>query len=310
MRTKSIFLLALFVCLHISHVCGRPDARAAETSPARLDVFRADYVKSMSDGNPEIVAAYYADEVRLMPEYQKTVIGKSHALSYHKAFAARFGVRKYGRTKVEILDLGARVVELGLFTMEVTIRSSGRVHELKGKYQNIWGKSGRGELSLITEAWNYSHHTPLAEQLRFEEVPAVHVALRAHVPVTNGISFELAALNKLMEVTIAQHDHKVWAQFYADDGMFIYSHHPLYRGRKALDDFLAKHVGELPIFEKLDVRNDRIDELANHVIEYASHIAVVRAGDFSGVSTGKDIRIWRREPGGALKIFRAMAMYD
>lgn len=66
----------------------------------------------------------------------------------------------------------------------------------------------------------------------------------------------------------------------------------------------------MPIFEKLDIRNDRIDDLGKYVIEYASHIAVIRNGDYSGVGTGKDIRIWRREAGGSLKIFRHMAMYD
>jgi hypothetical protein len=66
----------------------------------------------------------------------------------------------------------------------------------------------------------------------------------------------------------------------------------------------------MPIFEKLDVRNDRIDDLGNYVIEYASHIAIIRSGDFSGVSTGKDLAIWRREPNGALKIFRHITMYD
>ncbi len=37
---------------------------------------------------------------------------------------------------------------------------------------------------------------------------------------------------------------------------------------------------------------------------------MVRDGDWSGVFTGKDIRIWRREPDGTLRIFRNIAMYD
>jgi hypothetical protein len=46
------------------------------------------------------------------------------------------------------------------------------------------------------------------------------------------------------------------------------------------------------------------------VIEYASHIAIIRDGEYSGVGTGKNIVIWRREKGGSLKIFRGIAMYD
>ena len=64
------------------------------------------------------------------------------------------------------------------------------------------------------------------------------------------------------------------------------------------------------MFEKLDIRNDRVDDLNDFVIEYASHIAIVRNGDWSGVFTGKDLAIWRRTKNGSLKIFRHIAMYD
>jgi len=77
-----------------------------------------------------------------------------------------------------------------------------------------------------------------------------------------------------------------------------------------IDAFLKEPVNQLPVFEQRASRNDQIDELGPFVIEYTSHIALVKNGDWSGVSTGKDIRIWRREPGGSLKIFRQMAMYD
>ncbi|MEJ0057865.1 MAG: hypothetical protein WDN75_20785 [Bacteroidota bacterium] len=113
-----------------------------------------------------------------------------------------------------------------------------------------------------------------------------------------------------MEIVIPQGDAKMWSQFYADDASWLYTGNSIVQGRKSLDDFFEKHVKELPIFEKLDVRNDRIDDLGNYVVEYASHIAIIRNGDFSGVFTGKDLVVWRREPKGPLKIFRHIAMYD
>ncbi len=70
------------------------------------------------------------------------------------------------------------------------------------------------------------------------------------------------------------------------------------------------HVKELPVFEELDIRNDRIDNLGTFVIEYASHIASWKNGDSSGVGLGKNIRIWRREADHSLKLFRAIGMYD
>jgi ketosteroid isomerase-like protein len=309
-QTKFIILFVAINCLPATYVFAQPKGNADEKSIAYLKKFRSDYTKSMLNKKSETIVSYYADGIRLMPEFQKTVMGKSNALSYHKAFSARFDIQEFSRDEIEILDLGSRVVELGMFTMKMKLKSTGKEYELKGKYQNIWEKSENGKLSLITEAWNYNHQVGIVEQLKFEGVPVVDVALQAHVPINSPISFELAALNRLMEITIMQHDSKIWSQFYTDDGMFIYSGNPIYEGRKSLDEFLEKHVNEMAVFEKLDVRNDRVDALGEYVIEYASHIAIVRSGEYSGINTGKDIRIWRREKGGSLKIFRTMAMYD
>lgn len=150
----------------------------------------------------------------------------------------------------------------------------------------------------------------MADQLFFPDVPTVNVAMRSHLPIKDNITFELATLNIFQEKVISEHDAKVWSQFYADDYILFRIGHPLYRGRKQIDSFLEAHVKELPVFEKLAIRNDRIDNLGEYVIEWASHIAVVRNGDWSGVGTGKDIRIWRREKDGALKIIRGIGTYD
>lgn len=307
---KYIFLIATCISINLSSALAQTRMTANEKVTAHLKKFSADYIKSRQDKNPEMLKDYYADNIRLMPEFQKTVMGKSNALSYYQAFADRFTIQACAREKIEILDMGKKVIELGLFTMSVKLKSTGKEYILKGKYQDFWEIGEDGKILLITEAWNYSHDVEIADQLRFQEVPAVNISLEAHVPVNSNISFELAALNKLLETTISEHDAKLWGRFYSDDIKYIYSAHPIVEGRKAMDEFLEKHVSGLPVFEKLDIRTDRIDTLSNYVIEYASHIAIIRNGEFSGVFTGKDIRIWRRERDGSLKTFREMAMYD
>jgi ketosteroid isomerase-like protein len=306
---SKVFYLLLF------NICGTVViAQTRETEKRALNYlqqFRSDYVKSMLTSKYEGIQPYYADNVRLMPEFQKTVVGKNNALLYYQAFSKKFDIKSYDRKEVEVLDLGKRVVELGTFDMNIIAKETGKEYNVKGKYQNFWITEPNQEPILVTEAWNYNHSLEIENDLRFLEVPCVDVALQAHVPVTNNLSFELAALNRLMETAIIQSDAKLWAQFYSDDGMFIYSRHPIYEGRKALDAFLEKHIKEdMPIFEKLDIRNDEIVDLGDYVIEYASHIANWRNGEYSGVNTGKDIRIWRRGANCSLKIFRSMAMYD
>ncbi|MFM9839924.1 MAG: hypothetical protein ACKVOQ_16780 [Cyclobacteriaceae bacterium] len=307
--TKLICALILFIAPSISKTHAQLTLKVDDKTAAYLGKFRADYAKSIL-GKTELIENYLSESIRLMPEFQKTVLGKANALDYYKAFSSRFIVTDYRRNKIEILDLGTRVIETGIFTEKIKLNDGGKEHNIEGKYLSIWERFGNANLTLITEAWNYNHQLDIEPLLKFKEIEGVDIALQAHLSIDSPVRFELAALNKLMEATVSQHDSKIWKQFYTDDGMFLYSRNPIYQGRKSIDMFLEEHIKDLPIFEKLDIRNDRIDELDNYVIEYASHIAIIRNGEFSGVFTGKDLAIWRRGSQGSLKIFRHIAMYD
>jgi len=309
---KPIFYLYLstILCLGANTLLAQSPIQTDKETTEFLKQFRSDYNKHMLNNKQELITVYYADEIRLMPVNQKTIKSKGNALLYHKAFSARFDIKEYQREAIETLDLGPRVVETGIFTMKLNLRSTGKEYMINGKYQDIWKKSGTNKLSLITEAWNHNYRTEIDEHFRFVEVPAVQTAFQAHVPVTSNISFELAALNKLLEVCIIQGDHKVWSQFYTDDVILISNFNAIQQGRKAVEKYLEEEVNKQPVFEKLDIRNDEIDHLGPYVIEYASHVANWRFGESSGVNTGKNIRIWRREQDGSLKMFRQIGSYD
>jgi ketosteroid isomerase-like protein len=307
--TKLICHLFLFITLSISNAHAQPTIKVSDKTATYLSKFRVDYAKSIL-GKIELLENYLSENIRLMPEFQKTILGKANALAYYKAFSSRFIVTDYRRNEMEILDLGTRVIEIGNFIEKIKLKNGDKEFNIEGKYLSLWERLENGNLTLITEAWNYNHQLDIEPLLKFEEIKGVDIALQSHLPIDSPVRFELAALNELMEATVSQHDSKLWKQFYTDDGMFLYSRNPIYQGRKSIDKFLEEHTKDLPIFEKLDIRNDRIDELSNFVIEYASHIAVIRNGEFSGVFTGKDLAIWRRGSQGSLKIFRHIAMYD
>jgi ketosteroid isomerase-like protein len=287
--------------------------RSTQADPqtlAFLQQFREDYASARQTGQPEKLSAYFADSVRLMPEFQQTIWTKANATQYYRAFGQRFKVLQFKSDVLEVMDLGRMVVEFGTFTEILQQSANGKTDTVQGKYANIWQRGPQPKPRLIAQAWNYSHPVQLADQLVFREVPAVNMAFRAHVYVNDPLSFELAAYNALQERVVAEHDPVRWNQFYTDDFLFFYSNHPAYKGRAAITAFLDDHVKHLPVFEKLDIRTDRIDDLDGFVIEYASHTAIVRHGNWSGVATGKNIYIWRRERNGILKICRGVAMYD
>jgi ketosteroid isomerase-like protein len=309
MKQNGFVYMLFLISFNTISVFAQSNTKANEKTIAWLKRFRTTLIESNSDKKLHGFEAYYANDIRLMPEFQKTIIGKENVSIYEKAFANRFDLTDYTRTENEIIDLGTRVIEIGFFTEKLTLKETKQSQTVKGKYIDVWIREN-DELMLITQAWNYDHSLTWEDQLKFDDVPVTDVALRSHLPINNPVSFELAALNGLIEKVVSDRDDKIWLQFYAADGSFLYSHTPAVNGKSALSAFLNRHVKELPIFEKLDVHNDRIDDLGDYVIEYASHIAIIRNGDFSGVFTGKDLTIWRREPNGSLKIFRQIAMYD
>lgn len=307
-------LTFLFVLISITTACvsAQSNTKAGDKTIAYLKKFRSDYSKSILDGKPEMIQAYYSDNIRLMPAFQKTVLGKNNTILYYNAFSSRFSIQDFTKNNMEILDLGTQVLETGTFNFRLTVKSTGKEQVLAGKYMNLWEETKNGELLLITEAWNYDqYYGDFHGLLGFEEVPSVHIALRPNVPINNSISFELAALNRLLDATVTQHDAKTWSQYHAEDAMLMPSFHPPLKGKKAIDGYIETHVKELPVFQELDIRNDRIDNLGNYVIEYASHVASWKNADGSGVSLGKNIRIWRREADHSLKLFRSIgSMYD
>jgi ketosteroid isomerase-like protein len=304
-----VCMLFVFSCVNTIVIFAQSNTKADEKTITWLKGFRTTLIESKSNRKLQSIHAYYANDIRLMPEFQKTIIGKENVSIYEKAFTNRFDLTDYTRTENEIIDFGTRVIEIGSFTEKLMFKETKQSQAVKGKYIDIWVREN-DELTLITQAWNYDHALTWEDQLKFDDVPVTDVALQSHLPINNPVSFELAALNGLTEKVVSERDDKIWLQFFAADGSFLYSRTPIVNGKGELSLFLNRHVKELPIFENLDVRNDRIDDLGDYVIEYASHIAIIRNGDFSGVFTGKHLTLWRREPNGSLKIFRQIAMYD
>jgi ketosteroid isomerase-like protein len=286
------------------------DAPIPAEQRAWLETHRAQFTQAMLGEKVDELAGYYSEKARLMPPYHASVFGRANARTYHAAFFERFDVRNYQRVPVGTFDLGSRLIEVGRYTLGVAVSGGdGRLHGLSGGYMDIWEQKG-GKYALMTHVWNTDSYPAIANELRLSNVPGTRTALEAHVPIKDNLSFELAALNQLHEVAITQADGKVWAMFFADDAVLLANHHGVVQGRAAIDQYLARHVRDLSVFEKLDIRNDAIDPAGRYVIEYASHVANWRNGDSSGVNTGKNIRLWRREPDGFLKVICGIGSYD
>ncbi len=132
----------------------------------------------------------------------------------------------------------------------------------------------------------------------------------ARAPLDNDLNVELAGNGLLMQLALVEHDAALWSREYADDVALLPNNAPTALGHAAIAAFIEAHCRELPIFQGLDIRNYRIEELGGYIYEFASHTANWRNGASSGVSTGKNLRIWRRDPDHALKMILQISAYD
>jgi ketosteroid isomerase-like protein len=310
MRILMKFFPSMILMLLIQTTLSAQSLKVDDKTRSFLSTFRAMHAESLTQAKPESIAQYYHDNIRLMVEFQRTTIGKNNVLLYHKSLTDRFAISTFDMTDPEIMDLGKMVVEFGTLAIALRSKSTGEGHALQGKYVSVWQRNDAGKLLLITTGWNYNENVNFGDQMRFPAIPVIDVAVDSHLPINSNISFELAALNRWMEAVVSQHDAELWSRFYTDDAVFFAQRHIAARGRELVDDYIKHHVEEIPVMENLTIRNDRIDVLGSYVLEYASHIAVWRRDNNSGVGRGKDLRIWRRESDGSLKIFRHIGMYD
>jgi ketosteroid isomerase-like protein len=135
----------LLICLHVNILqvaAGQVDLTPNDKVIAYLKTFRTEYTSAMVNKKPELVEKAYDENVRLMPPFQKTILGKRNVLVYHKAFANRFEIVSYNRKEVEVLDLGSQVIEIGSLNAKLILKSTGEQFDLAGKYLTIFKELG------------------------------------------------------------------------------------------------------------------------------------------------------------------------
>src|SRR5688572_14700167 len=139
MRSIKLHLLLMpMICMSMIDVFGQSGTKASEKATNYLKKFRSDYRSSMLNNKPELLQVFFAENIRLMPPFQKTIIGKVNALSYHKSIFSRFTIQDFTRNEIEILDLGSQVMETGILTLRLTSKETGKEEVLAGKYLNFW----------------------------------------------------------------------------------------------------------------------------------------------------------------------------
>ncbi len=281
----------------------------SELTSETVSAQRADYTKGMLNEDIDLITEYFETQVRLMPEAFPTVMGLVNARAYFEAMFRQFDIVDYQRTAIEQLNMGAYVASFGRFTLKMT-NPSGVTRHLQGKYVNLWTTNSKGNWRVVTDSWNFDHQIDFKEEFAFAHVPSTVMAMEQHLPIDSPALVELAAYNGLTNQAILMRDATTIGLMYDDNATVFANYTPPIQGRKEIDAYWERHIPELPSFESLQNRTNFVKDLGQYVLQYSSHIVAWRSGVYSGVNTGKHVRIWKRGDDGRLKTYRRVSSYD
>lgn len=263
-------------------------------------------VSARADGNIARIAATYAPDASIRPDYQPAFCGSDMA-AYLETLALRRSARSHEAQVTETFDLGADTLIFGTFTMRGE-RPGGHAFEETGRFARLWSPGPDGTLVIRAEVTG--HFGP-------QQDPQVHLVgdltkgcgLPAGDPVLKA---ELDAINARMTEAVRQHDASTQIVDYAEDGIYMPFETPDIVGMEALTEHLTRYVeaGRGAEFDRVRVASTGFADYGRHVVELYEFEVHWRAGETQGVSSGGGLRLWRRTSDEGLELLRQIATHD
>lgn len=301
-------LFLIFILSVITPMC------LAEALPAKQSFskqsFSNNYIDGMVRGDAAHFSSAFADNIKIMPEYDKTYIGGQNAARYFAAIFKQYDIHALERSTVEVLTIGKRSVEIGTFQLRFTPKGKKQTISLPGTYLETWDTSS-AEAKLVTMAWNYDSHQDGMHNIFRAETPAgVHYAFEPTAPIDSPISYEVAANHNFVTTLMLRKHPEILAIRFADDGWFAPHGLPLQKGKAAMTKHLIDYAKNWPAFDYVDVNAHEIYAHGDYTIEHISYNLRWRKLDASGIAIGKSIRIAKRNAEGILQMYRSIPMHD
>jgi ketosteroid isomerase-like protein len=216
-----------------------------------------------------------------MAEANPSIFGRVNAGLYFHAFFERFEIEQFEKSPLKSINMGEAILEAGAFKLNMR-NNNGDLRELTGNYANLWKKSAAGEWQMEADVWNYDQWVDFKDELTFPSVPSVRTALLARVPPKDSRTIELAAYQKLNSTAVIQGDPLIISYLFAEDALLFPNYSKALDGREAIYSWWQHHVSELPIFDFIHNRMDKLEYDGEFVIQFASHAAAWRNDNGSG----------------------------
>ncbi|MFC2103639.1 YybH family protein [Bacteroidota bacterium] len=136
---------------------------------AKIKKMNAKFSKLMLEDNFEEMMKFYSDDIISMPSYQPMLRGADAMVKAHD-MQKESGVKitAFELKTSDVIAAGDYFIEIGMYTITMTIPNMKMPWSDNGKYLNVWTMSDEGNMELAIETWN-TDVNPWIEMQKMEE---------------------------------------------------------------------------------------------------------------------------------------------
>ncbi|HEX3007031.1 MAG TPA: DUF4440 domain-containing protein, partial [Bacteroidales bacterium] len=151
---KSIFNFgAMLLCFLFAGI--NAFSQTDEAMKQKIESLNKQMAKSMVEGNYDAAVSFYASDAISMPNNSQMLKGVEAIKSSNEMMKQSGAKFKTFETKTtEVRSCGTQFIEIGTYTMSMTIPGMQNDYQDHGKYLTIWEKQSDGSLKIKVEMWN------------------------------------------------------------------------------------------------------------------------------------------------------------
>jgi ketosteroid isomerase-like protein len=142
--------LFIFVCVLVV-----PIIISAGDIEKKISKINREMEKMMITSDLEGMLDFYTDGAYSLPNFSPMMHGKDEFLQAHKE-GEKMGIKilKFKLENIDIIEGGKLVVEIGKYSMTMTMAGMPDPMDDEGKYLNVYEKQADGSLKIVVDTWN------------------------------------------------------------------------------------------------------------------------------------------------------------
>ncbi|QEC44334.1 YybH family protein [Pseudobacter ginsenosidimutans] len=301
-------LLVLFGFLMSAHADGKTYRSVKEDWQQKVEKLNLQFTKALEKGDVPAMMQYYAADAVSMPEHHATLFSPKSIADYYQRWLAATSDNRCKRLIYSVKIVEGFLLEAGTFTHDF-VQAGHKPFRYSGKYIHVWRIGENKSLTLVGEIWGAASgfdraSLPLSSDNTSPVLPA---------PIKQGYSIQADSINHY-NVQIAQlvkeRNGAAFSAYYTNDAIYMPYYMPMVIGKDSIHQYYVVHEDPAVTIDTVQINMSRVLPAGDYALVNGFYRVNWRAGEHSGLVTGKSINIWKREQDGKWRLHWQMTNHD